>query len=271
MSGMKLIASACAVALLPAGITGAAAANDPIGIWLNDTGRGAVEIKKCGDTLCGHVVWVKDTSDSKGCGKQIIGNVASVGGGRWDNGWIYSPERGRRYNVEITPLANGTLRVTGYAGMRFLSKTMVWKRAPDNLERCDAVEAKAAPTATPQPAPEPSSSVASVAPSASNAPAAETPSVPTTANPPVVTNPAPNDNTKLAAPSSEASTPPVSTHEEAASTEESNQETASAEDNGPDIAEALNGLGLGKVITKTKSGKCKLDLPWVKVTLDCDR
>lgn len=163
MSGMKLIASAFAAALVPASVNGAAAASDPVGIWLNDTGRGAVEIKMCGNALCGHVVWVKDASDTKGCGKQILSNVTSVGGGRWDNGWIYSPERGRRYNVEVTPLANGTLRVTGYAGMRFMSKTMIWKRAPDNLERCGTTEAKAVPAPAPQAPPETKSSVASVA------------------------------------------------------------------------------------------------------------
>src|SRR6185437_12332647 len=62
----------------------------------------------------------------------------------WDNGWIYSPEKGRKYSVELTPLDNGTLRVTGYAGLKFLSKTMIWTRAPENLHLCGQTEAKAA-------------------------------------------------------------------------------------------------------------------------------
>jgi hypothetical protein len=103
---------------------------------MNDTGRGAIEIKNCGGSLCGHVVWVKDTNDTKGCGRQIIGNAAKVGANVWDNGWIYNPDKKKKYDVELKPLSNGTLQVTGYAGSKFFSKTMIWKRAPANLVRC---------------------------------------------------------------------------------------------------------------------------------------
>ena len=139
----KLIAPALfALTFVPVAAESAFAAPDPTGIWMNDTGRGAVEIKQCGNALCGNVVWVKSATDSKGCGKQIIGGVAPVGGGRWDNGWIYSPEKGRKYDVELTPLKNGTLRVTGYAGVKFLSKTMIWTRAPQDLQLCGQTVAK---------------------------------------------------------------------------------------------------------------------------------
>src|SRR5262249_18063929 len=64
--------------LLGAGLMGGpawAVANDPYGIWIDDKGRGGVEIKNCGANLCGHVVWAKDEADNgKGCGKQIIGD-----------------------------------------------------------------------------------------------------------------------------------------------------------------------------------------------------
>src|SRR5689334_2323953 len=129
MRAVKYIASAFVALAAPAAIEGASAATDPTGIWLDDTGRGAVQIKQCGAALCGNVVWVKSASDADGCGKQIIGDVSPVGGGRWDNGWIYSPERGRKYSVELTPLADGNLKVVGYSGLRFLSKTMIWKPA----------------------------------------------------------------------------------------------------------------------------------------------
>ena len=156
MRRVTVITSAFLVSsLMPAMVASASAASDPTGIWINDTGRGAIEIKQCGNALCGNVVWVKDAADAKGCGKQIIGNAAPVGGGRWDNGWIYSPERGRKYNVELQPLANGTLRVTGYAGLRFLSKTMIWTRAPENLQLCgkteNQIEAKAGQPASAKP------------------------------------------------------------------------------------------------------------------------
>ncbi len=133
----------------------AAQAADPTGVWMNDTGRGAIEIKNCGGSLCGHVVWVKDTNDTKGCGRQIIGNAAKVGANVWDNGWIYNPDKKKKYDVELKPLSNGTLQVTGYAGSKFFSKTMIWKRAPANLVRCGSEQtvAKADPKIKPDTTP----------------------------------------------------------------------------------------------------------------------
>jgi uncharacterized protein (DUF2147 family) len=136
----------------------ALAAGDPQGVWMNDTGRGAIEIKDCGGKLCGHVVWVKDpAADAKGCGRQIVGDLVSSSNGVWggDDAWIYSPEKKKNYNVEITPLSDGTLKVKGYAGISFLSKTMIWTKAPADLQRCSTQEAAATPTpnATTTPAP----------------------------------------------------------------------------------------------------------------------
>jgi uncharacterized protein (DUF2147 family) len=136
-----------ALAALVLAASPAMAADEPLGVWVNDTGRGAIEIKPCGDKLCGHVVWVKDTADVQGCGRQIIGDLVSTGSGVWggDNAWIYSPEKKKKYDVEVTPQSDGTLKVMGYAGVKFLSKTMVWTKAPADLTRCSTVEAAAPP------------------------------------------------------------------------------------------------------------------------------
>lgn len=156
----------------------ALAAGDPQGVWMNDTGRGAIEIKDCGGKLCGHVVWVKDpASDAKGCGRQIIGDLVSSGSGVWggDNAWIYSPEKKKNYNVEITPLENGSLKVKGYAGLSFLSKTMIWTKAPADLQRCSTEEAAAtpAPNAATAPAPATGGDAKQAAPAENAAPKAE--------------------------------------------------------------------------------------------------
>ncbi len=156
----------------------ALAAGDPQGVWMNDTGRGAIEIKDCNGKLCGHVVWVKDpTADAKGCGRQIIGDLVSAGSGVWggDDAWIYSPEKKKNYNVEITPLADGTLKVKGYAGLSFLSKTMIWTKAPADLQRCSTQEAAAtpAPSTTTAPAPATGGDAKQAAPAGEAAPKAE--------------------------------------------------------------------------------------------------
>ena len=51
--------------------------------------------------------------------------------------------------MEITPQGE-KLKVMGYAGVKFLSETMIWTRAPANLQRCSDSVARA-----PEPAPAP--------------------------------------------------------------------------------------------------------------------
>jgi uncharacterized protein (DUF2147 family) len=145
---IALQTAALAVALLS---TGAARADSsPLGLWIDHTGRGAVEIVNCGDKLCGFVVWVKDAKDAEGCGEKIIGDVKSVGGGKWDNGWIWDPDSSSKYDVELTPMGD-QMRVMGYAGTKWLSETYTWKRAPADLKKCSK-PGQATDTAAPKPA-----------------------------------------------------------------------------------------------------------------------
>ncbi len=189
-----MLANLKRLALLPviaAATAGSAYAGSPLGVWLDHTGRGAVEITQCGNALCGKVVWVKAAADKEGCNIQIIGNAKPVGA-KWDNGWILDPEKNEKYDVELTPVGDNKLRVLGYMGMKMFGETMMWTRAPAGLERCDqparsqsaaaapyeapatalpARVAAATPTATTD-AP-PAATVAEPAPAAETAPPAE--------------------------------------------------------------------------------------------------
>ncbi|MEO1281154.1 MAG: DUF2147 domain-containing protein [Pseudomonadota bacterium] len=133
------LAAVCAgaVAMAP---RAAEATSAPIGLWFEHTGRGAVEISNCGNGLCGKLVWLKNAQNTSACGLEIIGDVQPVTAGRWDNGWIFDPDFGQKFDVELTPMENGDLRVLGYAGLKTLSQTMIWKRAPSDLLRCDTGE-----------------------------------------------------------------------------------------------------------------------------------
>jgi uncharacterized protein (DUF2147 family) len=129
--------------------TGQANAQSPAtGIWIDHTGRGAVEITECGTNLCGRLVWFKDKANKKGCGVQIIGNAKPVGKDTWDGGWILDPEKNEKYSVELKPIGADKLRVLGYMGSKLFSETMIWKRPTVELERCDATPAS---TAAPNP------------------------------------------------------------------------------------------------------------------------
>lgn len=130
-----------AAATLAAAVTasiGARADESVLGVWLDHTGRGAVEITDCGDAVCGKVVWVGDEANAKGCGLQILGDVKPVGDGTFDGGWIYDPDRDAKFDVELAPQAGGKLTVVGYKGIKLFSETFTWTRAPDNLQRCSS-------------------------------------------------------------------------------------------------------------------------------------
>ena len=139
IKGLKHMLQVAAFATA-AGIASPSFAAEPIGLWYDHTGRGAVEIVKCGSNLCGKLVWLKNPGHKQGCGLQIIGNVKPVSSGVWDGGWIIDPEKdlNTKYSVELTLLNPKSLKVVGYMGSKFFSETMMWKRAPDDLKRCGA-------------------------------------------------------------------------------------------------------------------------------------
>lgn len=250
----------------------ALAASSPKGVWIDEAGRGAVEIKDCGNALCGHVVWTKDAADSKGCGKQIIGNVRPAGGSIWGGGWVYSPEKKKRYDVELTPLAEGKLRVVGFAGIKLFSKTMVWTRAPDDLARCGTVEA-AVKTAPAKPvdviAAKPAEPALPVAkPSDVQPPKVETRKENLPAAKTEVAAPAPQPQAESKAEPTTALEPDAKEVVQAPAEPAENEAQSETESGSGDLN--LGDLDLSKVLKRTKGGGCKLDLPWVKIEFGCE-
>lgn len=263
-----LALAALSSVLLPAGA--ALAAGDPSGVWLNDTGRGAIEIKQCGDSLCGHVVWLRDTNDRKGCGRQIIGEAKQAGSGLWDGGWVYSPEKKRRYDVELKPLSDGSLRVKGYAGTKLFSKTMIWTKAPSDLQRCGetvAAVSEPAPVAKPDVVPDvvPAPVVKSE-PVAKSEPA-PTPAPVATPEAPKIVNPAPVEAAKSEpVPAAEPAPAPV----DEASTEESDGggEKIALGDILDKLSEIEKETGYG--LKKTGDGTCRLKVPFATIKIKCE-
>ena len=122
----------------------AAHAADVTGTWIDHTGQGAVEIRPCGEQMCGRVVWLKNpTHKSRSgrpiCGAQILGNLRRGEPNTWSSGWIYNPEDEERFSAEIKLQNDNTLLVTGYLGIKLLGETFTWKRAPADLQRCPAM------------------------------------------------------------------------------------------------------------------------------------
>ncbi len=265
---IALQTAALAVVLLSAGA--ARADSSPLGIWIDHTGRGAVEIVHCGDKLCGYVAWVKDTKDADGCGEQIIGDVKQAGGGKWDSGWIWDPDSSSKYDVELTPMGD-QLRVMGYAGTKWLSETYTWKRAPADLKKC-AKPGQAADT----PAPKPAAEATPAAPLVTKVAAVE----------PAVPAPAPKEakteavEAKVEAKPEAAEAPTAKATDEAPKTEAPKTKQAKKKD-GPNaatmvarIVEAMDDEdgGAGKPARKNAKKNCKMAVPYldVEVTYACD-
>lgn len=155
-----------ALALMPQQQAAHAASPAEVGVWINHTGKGAVEIAPCGTSLCGRIVWLKEPLNAEGvpkfdrhnpdaskrtrpiCGLPVIGNLKRTSDG-WDEGWVYNPEEGTQADVAIVALAKNTLTVTGYKGIKLFSQTMTWTRAPADLQKCGepSGQTKASPPA----------------------------------------------------------------------------------------------------------------------------
>ena len=148
------------VLILALGLAGSALAGGgapkEVGIWYDDTGKGAVRIEQCENKLCGKIYWLKDTVNAEGkplidrhnpnesqrtrpiCGLQVFGGLARMGDGEWDTGWIYDPKEGKSYSVAMKLDDADTLKVTGYLVMKLMGRTLTWKRAPADLPQCAA-------------------------------------------------------------------------------------------------------------------------------------
>ncbi len=148
-----LVNLSCAVVLA----TGSSARQDIRGVWIDDSGKGAIELRLCGrqkQSMCGYVVWLRNPKSRSGkplrdvlnpkpqnrkrpiCGLQVIGRLKPQTNGSWDNGWIYDPKQGKSFDVELRLNGQNTLKVTGYLGVKLFSESFIWRRAPEKFERC---------------------------------------------------------------------------------------------------------------------------------------
>lgn len=151
-----LCAAAFGVAsvLLPATAMAGGGKAGETGLWIDDTGKGAVMIEPCGSKLCGRIYWLQEETNDRGeklmdrynpdpakqtrpiCGLPVLGNLQAMPEGGYDAGWVYDPKVGKSYSVAIQLANQNTLQVTGYAGIKLLGKTFYWKRAEGELPKC---------------------------------------------------------------------------------------------------------------------------------------
>jgi uncharacterized protein (DUF2147 family) len=132
-----------------------AAGNSSVtGIWTTDDGDGAVEIRPCGQDLCGYLYAIlrlpdpsrpalddrNTNAEQRGrplCGMQVIGGLRAAGPDKWSGGWIYDPKVGKTYGLDVT-LQGRQLSVHGFLQGLFLGRTVTWTRPAAAPSKCVA-------------------------------------------------------------------------------------------------------------------------------------
>lgn len=141
---------------------------DPRGIWLTEKEQAAVKLADCadGDGLCGTVWWLEpgglthdehnpdpDKRDRPLCRLEVMWGFQKDGGRKWDSGSLYKVDEGEVYSAFLKLKSPDRLKVSGYIGFEFLSKSQTWTRTgPDAYPKCEAPDAAPASVADSEPA-----------------------------------------------------------------------------------------------------------------------
>ena len=105
------------------------------GTWLTQAGDARVKISKCGDGICGHIVWLREpmdtatgqpATDSKNpnpalarrpmIGLPLFSGMQPSAPNKW-SGQIYNADDGSSYASSVTVISMDSLRVEGCVGV----------------------------------------------------------------------------------------------------------------------------------------------------------
>jgi uncharacterized protein (DUF2147 family) len=128
------------------GLPSTASAADPTGTWLTEGGKSQVKIVRCGNALCGTIVWLKEPNDpDSGKAKTdfrnqdasrrsraligieiVLGMQPSGTSDKW-TGEVYNPEDGKTYSGSLTMIGVNELSLAGCV-LAVLCKSQTWTR-----------------------------------------------------------------------------------------------------------------------------------------------
>jgi len=146
-------AMACFMAMLLTVTTAFGAGPDGIlGIWTTEMDESKVEIFKCGEKICGKIIWLKSpfyTDSREGeigtpwidrknpnpklrsrpiLGLQLLEGFSAEEDNYWGSGTCYDPKSGNTYRGKIHLAAPDRLELRGYIGIPLFGRTSVWTR-----------------------------------------------------------------------------------------------------------------------------------------------
>jgi uncharacterized protein (DUF2147 family) len=118
---------------------------EPSGVWLTQAGDAKVRVSKCGNGICGVIVWLREAMDSSTgkpatdsknpnpalasrpmIGLPLFAGMQPSGANRW-SGQIYNADDGNMYASHISVVEAGSLKVEGCVGAICGGET--WTRA----------------------------------------------------------------------------------------------------------------------------------------------
>ena len=119
----------------------------PLGVWMDDSGDSHIELYRCGEELCGRLVWLREPTAADGKPRldqrnptaarrtqpllslTVLRNLRHTPeNDRWEGGEIYDPENGRTYSCYVSAASKDRLEVKGYIGFSTIGRSHYWQR-----------------------------------------------------------------------------------------------------------------------------------------------
>lgn len=100
----RSVSAACLAASFVLSATAACFATPnfaPTGRWDREDGLGGIEIRSCGEALCGRIIWLRDTGTPAHIGQEVLYDMRRTADYTW-TGSANNPEDGRTYAGTMT-------------------------------------------------------------------------------------------------------------------------------------------------------------------------
>ncbi len=100
--------------------------------------KSIIEMRLCGDELCGYLVSEIDIGDQAVsiCGLPILLGLKPKNAMNWSRGWLVDPDSGWAFNAKVKFGKNGTLKVTAYDKVVIFGETMKWRQVTKQDASC---------------------------------------------------------------------------------------------------------------------------------------
>lgn len=123
-------------------------ADDILGTWLTDEGKGKIKVYKKNGEYFGKIIWLNDDVGPNNKGpkldvnnpverlqsRKLVGTVVvknltwDAEEQEWNEGEIYDPESGNTYSVYAWMNEKDVLHIKGYIGFSLIGRATKWQR-----------------------------------------------------------------------------------------------------------------------------------------------